>query len=99
MALHAIDGKTISDWAAFHAFFSAEFGFPSFYGKNMDAWIECIDDVDDGDTITTLLVHNAKYLKMTSPQIYDAFIECSAFVNWRHVSQAGQPVLALAFHE
>jgi len=57
-----------------------------------------IDVVDEDDNIITLLVHNAKHLKMTSPEIYDALIECSAFVNWRHVSQGGQPVLALAFH-
>lgn len=99
MAIHAIDGKAISDWHAFHVFFAKEFGFPNYYGKNMNAWIDCIDDVDDGDTIITLFVHNAKHLKAASPEIYDALIECSAFVNWRYVSQGGQPVLALAFHE
>lgn len=99
MAIHAIDGKSIYDWPTFHAFFAEEFGFPNYYGKNMDAWIDCIDEVDDGDSITTLFIHNAKYLKATSPEIYNALIECSAFVNWRYVSQGEQPVLALAFHE
>lgn len=97
MAIHTIDGKTICDWVAFHTVFELEFRFPSYYGKNMNAWIDCIDDINEGDTIITLLVHNAKYLKMTNPEIYDALIECSAFVNWRHVSQGGEPVLALAF--
>lgn len=64
----------------------------------MNVWIDCIDDIDEGDTIITLLLHNAKHLKMTSPEIYDALIECSTFVNWRQVSQGGQPVLAIAFH-
>ena len=99
MAIHEIDGKVICNWPAFHAFFTDEFGFPSWYGKNMDAWIDLIASVDDGGTMTTLLVHNAKYLKMVNLEIYDALIECSAFVNWRYVSKGGQPVLALAFYE
>lgn len=100
MAIHAVDGKSISDWASFHAWFAAEFGFPDYYGKNMDAWIDCMDDFSDGDnTITTLLLAHAEHLRATSPEIYDALIECSAFINWRRVSQGGPPALALAFHD
>jgi hypothetical protein len=63
----------------------------------MCAWIDCIDNIDECDIIT-LLVHNAKYLKMTSLEIYDTLIECSAFSNWHHLSQGRLTILTLAFH-
>jgi RNAse (barnase) inhibitor barstar len=99
MTIHLIDGHSICDWDSFHDVFAKEFGFPPYYGRNMNAWVDCIDDIDDGGTIATLLISNAKHLKTTNPEIYEALIECSAFVNWRHVSEGGQPILALAFHE
>ena len=32
------------------------------------------------------------------PGIYDALIECSAFVNWRKIDIGNEPVLLLAFY-
>ena len=37
-----IDGSAISDWNSFHDIFAAAFGFPAFYGRNMNAWIDCM---------------------------------------------------------
>jgi len=37
-----IDGSKISDWGTFHHHFSEVFGLPGFYGRNMDAWIDCM---------------------------------------------------------
>ena len=42
-----IDTTKICDWASFHDVFSETFGFPDFYGRNMDAWIDCVTDLDD----------------------------------------------------
>ena len=41
----------ISDWDGFHRGFERVLGFPSFYGQNMNAWIDCLtsaDALDDG---------------------------------------------------
>jgi len=32
----------ITDWASFHDVFMHTLGFPDFYGRNMDAWIDCM---------------------------------------------------------
>lgn len=32
---------------AFHEAFARAMGFPAFYGKNWDAWIDCMSYVDD----------------------------------------------------
>ena len=98
MAIHNVNGKEILDWKAFHDFFAKEFDFPDYYGRNMDAWIDCMSDPIE-ESIITLLIHNAKHLKTMNQEIYDALIECSAFVNWRFVEEGGNPVLAIAFHE
>jgi len=37
----------ISDWETFHDVFARVFGFPDFYGRNMDAWIDCMTCADD----------------------------------------------------
>ena len=42
--------KRIVDWAAFHEVFAEALGFPAFYGRNMNAWIDCMAGADDPDT-------------------------------------------------
>jgi Barstar (barnase inhibitor) len=34
-------------WDSFHSVFQAVFGFPSFYGRNMNAWIDCMTYLDE----------------------------------------------------
>ena len=40
----------IVDWESFHAVCAATFGFPDFYGRNLNAWIDCMTGLDDGMT-------------------------------------------------
>ena len=42
-----INADLITDWDSFHDIFKINFGFPDFYGRNMDAWIDCMTDIDD----------------------------------------------------
>ena len=42
-----IDTARIRDWDSFHGVFAEAFGFPDFYGRNMDAWIDCLTYLDD----------------------------------------------------
>jgi barstar (barnase inhibitor) len=42
-----IDADRIVDRASFHSVFGEAFGFPDFYGRNMDAWIDCMTHLDD----------------------------------------------------
>jgi hypothetical protein len=104
-----IDASKITDWASFHDYFAPIFGFPEFYGRNMDAWIDCMSYLnapEEGMTsvhvvvgdVLVLNILGASDFKKRCPEIYDALIECSAFVNYRRIETGEQAVLALAFH-
>lgn len=102
----AIATDQITDWDSFHDVFQAAFGFPEFYGRNMDAWTDCMTRIDDplsgvstatvteGELIA-LQIDNAREFQRRCPKQYDAIIECAAFVNYRRVERGGTPLLTL----
>jgi RNAse (barnase) inhibitor barstar len=105
----SIDCNAITDWTSFHRIFSDTFGFPGYYGQNMNAWIDCLTYLDEPETgmctvsvepeeVLTLILENAKSFKSRLPEIYDALIECAAFVNWRRIEHEEPSVLTLAFY-
>jgi hypothetical protein len=53
--------------------------------------------VNPGDVLVLCLSGVAEF-KKRSPEIYDALIECSAFVSFRRIDMGQQAVLALSFH-
>ena len=93
-----IDGATIVDWESFHDQFQNQLGFFDGYGRNMDAWNDCMRDMytngeyksltkfdlNDGDTLT-LVVTNAAQWKKNAPDVYSAFEDCSSFCNSERV--------------
>jgi hypothetical protein len=108
VSLARIEGLNIKDWASFHDEFHRLFGFPDFYGRNMDAWIDCMTSLDaeeDGltsihvapGTVLGLEIVDAASLRDEHPEQYRALIECAAFVNWRRIERGLPPVLALSF--
>jgi RNAse (barnase) inhibitor barstar len=109
MTIVKIDTRRIRDWDSFHEVFAETFGFPSFYGRNMDAWIDCLTSLDEpADGMTTahappggvvaLQLEYVKDFARRCPEQYAAVIECSAFVNWRRIEVGNPPVLALSFN-
>ena len=107
MAKVRLDTKKIKDWESFHLLCKSQFGFPDFYGTNMDAWIDCLSylNEDDGMSRFTLGKEELLHIEITHtedfnsrfPEIFDALVECSAFVNRRFVDAGEPPVLALLF--
>jgi hypothetical protein len=105
-----IDCREITDWDSLHATFADRLGFLRSYGRNMDAWIDCFTSVDDAGAgmsevtispgcVLVLQLDHSKDLRGRLPDLYDAIVECSAFVNWRRIERGEEPVLSLAFHE
>ena len=103
-----LDCDNIQDWPSFHEEFARVFGFPTFYGNNMNAWIDCLtslDAIEDGmssvhcepGAVLTLRLQNVKRFSTRCPEQYKALIECSAFVNWRRIESGSSSVLALSF--
>jgi hypothetical protein len=102
----SMDCRALRDWTSFHMEFSRVFGFPAFYGKNMDAWIDCMTSLDkpeDGmstvhcasDSILTLELSNADDFAKRCPEQYEALVHCAEFVNTRRIEVGEAAVLAL----
>jgi hypothetical protein len=97
----------ITDWQSFHDVFAGTLGFPDFYGRNMDAWIDCLTYRDEDDGMANVVVEQGDVLTLQldegrafgarCPDLYASLIECAAFVNWRRIEVGERPILALSF--
>lgn len=109
MRVVKIDSTKILTQQEFHLVFSRLFGFPDYYGANMDAWIDCMTDLDNeefgmttGISVTereqiVLQLEHADTFKRYSPELFLTLLECCACVNQRRI-EAGKPAfLLLAF--
>ena len=106
MAHVQLEGSLIKDRSAFHDHCAAAFGFPAFYGRNMDAWIDCLTYVRTGDGMSRFALGpdeqlvielvGSQDLKDRLPDIFDALIECTIAVNKRYVdTQENAPLQLL----
>ena len=68
--------------------------FPDYYGENMNAWIDCIDELSDKPTL--LEIDNGKYLEENTPKLLNAILECGAFVNYRKIEVRKKPNLIIS---
>ena len=97
------ESSRVNDWETFHAYSKELFGFPDFYGNNMNAWVDCLTYLRDGDGMSRIHLKNDEllHLEVTEtkdfrsrvPEIFEALIDCTAFVNCRNYP----PVLAIVF--
>lgn len=107
MAEIVLDTKQITDWASFHSICKEAFGFPEFYGNNMNAWIDCMSylTIDDGftnltfskDELLHLVITDTEDFKKRLSDVFEALIECSAFVNNRYIDSNENFRISLIF--
>lgn len=100
-----LDGEIIRNWRDFHRESQAAFGFPEFYGHNMDAWIDCLSTLRDGDgmskftlgpdDVLEIEVLHAGFLRRHAPEILDALLDCAAAVNDRYAENGEKPALTV----
>ena len=102
-----LDCDRITNWNTFHNVFADVFGFPEFYGMNMNAWIDCMTSLDSPDDAMTsvhtpaggvvvLTLKNFNLLAKRQPELYEAIVESTAFVNHRKIESNESPVLVLS---
>jgi hypothetical protein len=100
-----LDTRTITDWSSFHGECASVFGFPSFYGRNMDAWIDCLTYLPEGDGMSSFVLGAdgrlfievlffVDFMKRL-PEVCAGLLECTAFVNLRYVEVGDSPRLVL----
>lgn len=97
-----LDGSQIRDWDSFHDVSARQLGFPSFYGRNMNAWIDCLTYLDVGDgmsrfhlkpgEVLELEITDVDKMRIAAPEILEAVVEATLAINQRH-AESGKPAL------
>jgi Barstar (barnase inhibitor) len=88
--------ERIVDWHSFHYESAKLFGFPEFYGQNMNAWIDCLTNLADDNGMNSisplihdenLVLHVPEFQVFSNrvPEVCSALLECSAFLNQRYI--------------
>ena len=105
-----IDTRQITDWDSFDNVFTEAFGFPEWYGRNMNAWIDCMSSLDYpddglseikcqvGDVVVLQLEHTDTFAAR-EPEMFQALLDCAAFVNWRRIERNELAILALSYYK
>jgi hypothetical protein len=94
MATFTIKTMDIFDWDSFHAVFQQSMKFFKGYGRNMDAWIDCMSDLHGdralsdhhlpADEQVQLVLHDAESFMQRCPHIALELIISTACVNRRY---------------
>jgi RNAse (barnase) inhibitor barstar len=92
-----INVSNVSTWDEFHQVFIDEFNFPSYYGRNSSAWIDCMEDFAIADSKLELNIKGMEKLKEISREMYDLINDCSAFINYRSVQSGGSHTISLCY--
>ncbi len=85
----------IKNWKTFHTYFADQFNFPEYYGQNMNAWIDCMEDFAI-DGLTVLEFGDCRSFKERIPEIHKAILESSAFINYRSTESGKKPMLIIS---
>ncbi len=105
MASTQINGANIIDWDSFHTECAQAFGFPEFYGRNLDAWVDCLSYLRDADGMTRfqlaenekleIVLLNAAQMKAQVPDILEEITYCIGGINERYQDYGEQEALVL----
>ena len=102
------DANSLVGKERFHTTFAMALGFFNGYGRNMDAWIDCMSylrapeagmtrfRVEEGETLTIVL-RNYERFRDAAPEQGRDLIECAAAVNLGEIERGAAPLIALAF--
>lgn len=100
-----VRGPALRDVAGFHAEAARAFGFPPWYGANLDAWLDCLTSLDEPEAglsavhappggVVSLVVEDAD---RADPAVLALVVDGVALVNERRRELGLGPVLALAY--
>jgi len=100
-----LNGEIITDWDSFHTECAQVFGFPEFYGRNMNAWIDCLSYLRDEDgmskfrlqenEVLNMEVLHSEKLRQRAPEIIEELEFCVTAINERYEDYGEKPALKL----
>ncbi|MEO8600900.1 MAG: barstar family protein [bacterium] len=100
-----LNGEAITTLEAFHTESQRVFGFPDFYGRNMNAWVDCMSYLRDDenmshfhlkpDEVLRIEVAHSAVLRAQAPEILDDLAFCIEAINDRYVDYDEKPALEL----
>jgi hypothetical protein len=106
MATVCLNTHRIVDWQSFHEVCRETFGFPEWYGMNLDAWIDCMSSLDEegmtrfnlaeGERLDVEIMGTEDFQERL-PDVFTEFIGCTAVVNQRYAEIKSGIVLAMIF--
>ena len=99
-----IPATALESFERFHDAFAKVLGFPGMYGRTMDAWVDCLSDIDDPSTgMTQVHVEPGEVLVLdvdcgaeVEQEVLAALVDCAAFVNRRFAEAGSDTRIALA---
>ena len=105
MPIVRLNGEHIRNWDTFHTECISAFGFPDFYGRNLDAWVDCLSYLRDDDGMTkfklkdnevlTIEITHSDLIKQHEPELLDELAMCVDLMNERYEDYGEQPALTL----
>lgn len=105
MPTAVLNGKEITDETSFHAQCVQAFGFPEFYGNNIDAWVDCLSYLRDDENMTKfrlkpnevldIVLQDAEAMKAQVPDLLEEITFCVAGINERYEDYGEKPALKL----
>jgi RNAse (barnase) inhibitor barstar len=107
MARFEIDASEIRDMSSFHEVFARTLKFFDGYGRNMDAWIDCMTDLHGPRALSSLnlpegeeiniVLQGTQDLSQRRPEIIRELVECTAAVNRHYRSRSSEVRVAMVF--
>jgi len=108
MPTAVIDGATIRDWDSFHDECARVFGFPTFYGRNLNAFVDCLNYLEQDVGMTKFVlkpgetlevrVNGSATLRNAAPDILQALRDSIGHIN-RDYEERGLPALVRLVEE
>ena len=105
MADVQLNGEQITDWESFHTVCAEAFGFPAFYGRTIDAWIDCLSYLRDDENMTRfhlkadealqIVVTHSAALQKNAPDLLEEVAFCVEGINDRYNDYGEKPALSL----
>ena len=101
-----VDCTKIQDWPTFYDVFSSTFGFPRVFGRNLDAWVDCMARLDEDlnevrvqpGEVVELALDAAEDFRARCPQQFRSLVECAVFVNLRRRDLGKADILFVSRH-